>query len=267
MEAEKCFSEPERRFRARVSLNKRHELTVKTKCRDTLMQEIFPGKKLQQGTGTDAADKSGICFRTAQHQISIKGTGRGIPVNIAAAPHVRKTVPVKKVRVRFHQTVGVLFESGGNLRLLLIAVPEIPDRRVDVERPAGIIVKRMTVPVPAVSCVIIQNRHCMIPHDIFVNRIAHHGKKGKIQHVEETPVLRNRIPVRIAVQKFRDGILFFFRVRIPDGFFRYPEADDKRCGFYSLLEASEWIAVFCHLASSHIIVISGTVWILAAADF
>ena len=58
----------------------------------------------------------------------------------------------------------------------------------------------------------------MIPHDIFVNRIAHHGKKGKIQHVEETPVLRNRIPVRIAGQKFSDGILLFFRVGIPDSF-------------------------------------------------
>ena len=174
MQAQKRLSQPERRLRAGIALHKRHELPVKAKRRNALKPEILPRQKLQQGAGGNPPCQPRISLCIFQKHISVKSARRRIPVNIAAPPHIRKAIPVKKFRIGFHQRIGMRFKLPRNIRHVLIAVPQIPDRRIDVERPAGIIIEAVAVPVPAVPRVKIQHRLCVLQHDPLVHRIAFH---------------------------------------------------------------------------------------------
>ena len=140
----------------------------------------------------------------------------------------------------------MLLKPGRDVRRVLIAVPLIPDGRVYVEGPAGIIVKGMSVPVPAVAHVEIQNGLGMVQHHILFDGIALHMQKGHIQHVEKPPVLRHGAGMGEAAEESGDQILFLFGVGGPDLIPADPQADDQRAGFHRLLIGPEGlIAVHC----------------------
>ncbi len=174
MQAQKRLSKPKRRLRTGISLYQRHKLPVKAKRRDALEQKVLPRKKLQQGTGANTARKPRVNRSVFQHQIAVKRTGCGIAVNIAPAPHIRKSVAVKKVPVCLHQRIGVLLKLRRKIRLLLIPIPHVPKRRIHVKCPAGIIIKRMPVTIPPGTGIIIQNMRGVLPHNALVNLIAFH---------------------------------------------------------------------------------------------
>ena len=133
----------------------------------------------------------------------------------------------------------MLLKTGGDIGRVLIAVPLIPDGRVYVEGPAGIVVEGVAVPVPAVPHIKIQHRLSVVQHDVLFDRIALHMQKRHIQHIEKTPVLRYGAGMGKARQKRGDGVLFLLRIGGPDFLAADPEADDQSTGFHRLLIGPE----------------------------
>ena len=191
-QAGKGLAHPVRGFRAGIALHQRQEGPVEAQCRHAFVQEIIAGQELQQRTGGDAPCQSRIRRRVLQHEVAGDRAGRRKPVDTTASPHIGKAVAVKPLRIGLHQLIRVLLEALCQVRLVLIAVPAVPDRCVEVEGPAGIIVKASAVPVPAFARIISQNRLGVIAHDIAVNLIPVLPQEGIVQHIEQAPVLRNR---------------------------------------------------------------------------
>ena len=172
MQAKKGLAKPKDRLCAGISLDQRGKLPVKTQDRHSFPKKIIPFKKLQQTAGTDTPGKTGIQRRITQQKIRVKSARGSISVNSGTPPHIGKPFPVKEERVIFHQQIGILFKPGSQIGFLFITIPQIPQRSVKLKRPAGIIIKGMSVTIPAVACIISQNSLRMLPHDISVCFIA-----------------------------------------------------------------------------------------------
>ena len=154
-EAEEGLSQPERGRGAGVRLNQGGKGTIEAKARDPLIKHILSAQKLEERAGGNPAGKARILRRISEKEIRGKGAGRGISIDIASPPHIGISVPIEKRGQALHHLIGMLFEISGKLRFLPIAVPEIPKRSVDIEGPDRIVVKALSVPVPAISGVIV----------------------------------------------------------------------------------------------------------------
>ena len=156
--------------------------------------------------------------------------------------------------------IGMLLKFLSHIRRMFVSVPEIPDGRINIKGPAGIIIKGVSVPIPAIPRIIVENRLGMIHHNLMVDGIAFHIQKRHVQHVEQSPVLRHCVGSGIAVQKSGDRVLFLLGVGIPYLFLRYPKADHQRAGLHRLLETAERIVctgyAYLILIRSHIDFIS-----------
>ena len=51
-------------------------------------------------------------------------------------------MPRGKADLGLHQLIGILFKPSGDVRFILISVPQVPDRPIYIEGPAGIIPQR-----------------------------------------------------------------------------------------------------------------------------
>ncbi len=176
-----------------------------------------------------------------QHQIAVERACACKAVNTASAPHIGKSVRIKEVGISFHQAVGVLLKFFCEERLIFIAVPQIPERRIEIKCPAGIIVKTLPVAVPAIPHIIIKNGLRMVKHNFMVNRIAFHMQKRQVKHIEHSPVLRHGICVRKACEKRRNHVLFLFCKILPNHIPACPKPNHKRAGFHRLLKRAERI--------------------------
>ena len=146
----------------------------------------------------------------------------------------------------------MFFKLPGKIGFLFIAIPDIPERSIYIEGPAGVVVEALSIPIPAVTHIIIQNCLCMIQHDRLVDGIAFHMKKSHIQHIKQPPILGNCTGMSVITQERCDDIAFLFGISIPDLCFADPQADDQGAGLNGLLKAS---GVVCAPGKAHQILI------------
>ena len=243
MQAQEGLAQPERGLRAGVSLHQRRELPVEAQSGHPLVEEVLPAQELHQGSRGNPPGPPGIGFPPGHHQVPIKGAGGGVAVYVASPPHVRPAVPVEEVPVGLHQLIGILFKPSGDVRFILISVPQVPDRPIYIEGPAGIIVKGVPVPIPAVPGIVGQDGLGMVAHDVPLDGIPLHMQERHVQHVEQPPVLGHGAGVGIAVQKRRDHVLLRLRIGVPNLPFADPQADHQSAGLHGLLESLERIPV------------------------
>ncbi len=256
MQAEKRLAKPERGLRTGIPLHQRGELPVKSKRWHAFVQKILSSKELHQGAGGNPPCPPRLRLASLHHQVTGKGAGGGIAVNVAASPHIRPTVPVKEIPVGLHQFIGVFLKFPCDIGLVLISVPEVPDGSIHIEGPTGIIIKRMAVPVPSVPGIIVQDCLGMVPHHVFPDWIPLHMQKRHVQHIEQTPVLRHGVRMGIPLQEPGDCILFFFCISIPNLCPAFPQTDCQSRSLHRLLKCPERIRMpadaLLILISSHI---------------
>ena len=145
-----------------------------------------------------------------------KGGGGGIAVQTASRPERHMALFVKHGKKSICKRIGVLLYLPCNPRFLRISIPPVPDRSVHLKCPWSIIVKTMAVTIPAVSCIVRQNRLRMISHYAFVDLISLLMQKSQNEHVEEPPVMRPRLPIGEFPDIGGDPVFFLSSVRIPD---------------------------------------------------
>ena len=150
LKAKERLSQPQGRFRTGISLHQGGKLAIKSKGGDALIKEIVSGQKLQKGAGGNPPCPSRVSRRIRQKEIGTQGAGGAISVDTASSPHIGITIPVKKVRISLHQLIGAFLKAFCQIRFVFIPIPIIPDRRIKIKCPAGIIVKALPIPVPAV---------------------------------------------------------------------------------------------------------------------
>ena len=101
----------------------------------------------------------------------------------------------------------------------------------------------------------------MIPHDVAVYFISVFPQECVVQHIEQTPVLRNgRIPC-VVRQEGSDPVALFFREHVPDLLMAHLQTDDQGARFHRLLIGRKGIAcseLRLHLCvGPHIVRIAG----------
>ncbi len=138
--------------------------------------------------------------RLIQVKISIKGTDHRKTVNITASPHSYKTIPVKKICITLHQTVRIFFKLLCYIRKMPIPIPPIPQRRIKVKRPAGIILKTLSVTIPSVPRIIFQHCLGMVQHDLFIDLISLIRHK---RHIPSFPAVPHRYRHSIRHQVYK----------------------------------------------------------------
>lgn len=144
----------------------------------------------------------------------------------------------------------MLLKGRRQRRCLLIAVPAAPKRRIHLEGPAGVEIKALAVPVPAIAHIIIQDGRRVLLHDPLIDRISMACEKGQVQHVEEPPVLRHGAAVPPPGEKRRDLILLRARIFLPDLLSRHLQSDHQGAGFHCLLVGAERIRLLPGCSSS-----------------
>ena len=94
-----------------------------------------------------------------------------------------------------------------------------------MEGPGAVIVKEMSVPIPAVACVVGDNHLGVIPHHIPVNGVALPVQEGQDQHIEKAPVVMARVGMAELGEVGRDPVLLLLRVGIPHSLRAHGKSD------------------------------------------